>query len=68
MRLRSGSIFQFALLSIQFPYRLLMFATTFGTIAAGLVLTAVAAAIRVSSLRYILRGALPSFCKLLVAR
>jgi hypothetical protein len=31
-----------ALLSIQFPYRLLMFATTFGTIAAGLVLTAVA--------------------------
>jgi hypothetical protein len=31
-----------SLLSIQFPYRLLMFATTFGTIAAGLVLTAVA--------------------------
>jgi hypothetical protein len=31
-----------ALLSIQFPYRLLVFATTFGTIAAGLVLTAVA--------------------------
>ncbi len=31
-----------ALLSIQFPYRFLMFATTFGTITAGLVLTAVA--------------------------
>jgi hypothetical protein len=31
-----------SLLSIQFPYRLLMFATTFGIIAAGLVLTAVA--------------------------
>lgn len=31
-----------ALLSIQFPYRLLMFATTFGTIVAGLVLTAIA--------------------------
>jgi 4-amino-4-deoxy-L-arabinose transferase-like glycosyltransferase len=29
------------LLAVQFPYRLLMFATTFGTIAAGLVLTAV---------------------------